>query len=89
MCSFPLGKLAHRVNTLSSLQQRALRLAAQEGKQIFAKEHLKKYEIPSSPALASSIKSLKSKGILDEEGTSRGSVLFDDPLFAIWLRNSL
>jgi hypothetical protein len=76
------------LNSLSPLQQRTLRLAAKEGKQIFAKEHLKKYEIPSAPALASSIRALKTKGILDEEGTSRGTVIFDDPLFAIWLQES-
>ena len=74
------------LNSLSSLQQRALRLAAKEEKQVFAKELLQKYEIPSAPALSSSIKALKEKGILDEEGTGRGTVIFDDPLFAIWLR---
>jgi hypothetical protein len=63
-------------------------LAAKEGKQIFAKELLNKYEITSSAALFSSIKALKGKGILDEEGTGRGTVIFDDPLFAIWLREA-
>ncbi|MGA8164373.1 MAG: AAA family ATPase [Waddliaceae bacterium] len=72
--------------SLTPTQQRTLRLAATEGKQIFAKEHLAKYEISSSPALSSAIKSLKDKEILDEEGASRGTVIFDDPLFAIWLR---
>lgn len=42
-----------------------------------------KYEISSGPALASAIKSLKDKGILDEESSGRGTVIFDDPLFAI------
>lgn len=72
--------------SLTPTQQRTLRLAATEGKQIFAKEHLAKYEISSSPALSSAIKSLKDKEILDEEGAGRGTVIFDDPLFAIWLR---
>lgn len=76
------------LNSLSLTQQRALRLAAIEGKEVFAKELLAKYEIASAPALASSIRSLKDKGILDEEGTGRGMVTFDDPLFAIWLRMS-
>jgi len=76
------------LNSLSPLQQRVLRLAAKEGKQIFTKEFLDKYEIPSGAALSSSIKSLKRKGILDEEGTGRGTVIFDDPLFAIWLKES-
>lgn len=76
------------LNSLSPIQQRALRLAAKEGKQIFAKEFLEKYEIPSAPALASSIKALKTKGILDEEGTGRGTVIFDDPLFSVWLEES-
>lgn len=71
-----------------SLTRRRLRLAAKETKQIFAKELLAKYEISSAPALASSIKALKDKGILDEEGTNRGKVIFDDPLFALWLKNS-
>jgi hypothetical protein len=73
------------LNSLPALQQRALRLAAVESEGVFAKELLAKYEIPSGPALASSIKSLKRKQILDE-GTAKGRVVFDDPLFAIWLR---
>ncbi len=76
------------LNSLSPLQQRVLRLAAKNGKQIFSKEFLNKYEIPSAPALSSSIKALKGKGILDEEGTGRGTVIFDDPLFALWLKES-
>lgn len=74
------------LNSLTSIQQRSLRLAAREGKQIYAKEFLQKYEISTGPALASAIKSLKDKGILDEEGTERGRVTFDDPLFALWLK---
>ncbi len=74
------------LNSLTLAQQRALRLAAKEGKQIFHKQLLAKYEISSGAALASAIKALKAKGILDEEGTSRGSVVFDDPLFAMWLK---
>ncbi|MCE2982084.1 MAG: AAA family ATPase [Parachlamydia sp.] len=76
------------LSTLTPTQQRTLRLAAREGKQIFAKELLSKYEITSGPALSSAIKSLKDKNILDEEGAGRGTVIFDDPLFAIWLRTS-
>lgn len=74
------------LNSLTPLQQRVLRLCAKETQQIFSKEFLEKYEIPSSPSLASSIKSLKDKQLLDE-GTAKGKVFFDDPLFAIWLRN--
>lgn len=74
------------LSTLSLTQQRTLRLAAIEGKQVFSKELLAKYEISSTPALASAIKALKGKGILDEEGTGKGTVIFDDPLFAIWLK---
>lgn len=51
-------------------------------------ELLNKYEITSGAALSSAIKSLKDKEILDEEGAGRGTVIFDDPLFAIWLRTS-
>lgn len=76
------------LNSLTLAQQRALRLAANEKKSLFQKELLAKYEIVSSPALHSSIKALKSKGILDEEGTGKGNVLFDDPLFAFWLQLS-
>lgn len=76
------------LSTLTPTQQRTLRLAAKEGKQIFAKELLSKYEISSGAALSSAIKSLKDKQILDEEGAGRGTVIFDDPLFAIWLRTS-
>lgn len=76
------------LNSLTLIQQRALRLAAKERKQVFTKDLLAQYEISSGPALASAIKSLKDKGILDEEGTGKGHVIFDDPLFAIWLRIS-
>jgi hypothetical protein len=76
------------LNSLTPTQQRTLRLAAKEGRQIFAKELLTKYEIASGAALSSAIKSLKEKEILDEEGAGRGTVIFDDPLFAIWLKTS-
>ena len=76
------------LNSLTLTQQRALRLAAIEGKQVFAKELLAKYEIASGPALAGAIKALKEKAILDEEATGKGHVIFDDPLFAIWLKTS-
>ena len=76
------------LRTLTSTQQRTLRLAAKEGKQIFAKELLSKYEISSGAALSSAIKSLKDKEILDEEGSGKGTVIFEDPLFAIWLKAS-
>ena len=75
------------LNSLTLTQQRALRLAAKEGKQIFHKPFLAKYQIASAPALASAVKALKAKSVLDEEGTTKGSVVFDDPLFATWLRH--
>jgi len=74
------------LNSLTAAQQRTLRLAANESKALFQKEFLVKYEISSAPALYNSMKALKMKGILDEEGTTKGKVLFDDPLFAYWLR---
>ena len=73
------------LNSMTLMQQRVLRLAAKEGEQIYAKGMLKKYEITSGPALASALKTLKNKQILDESST-KGRVVFDDPLFAIWLR---
>lgn len=76
------------LNSLSLAQQRTLRLAANEKQSLFQKEFLVKYEISSAPALHNSIKALKMKGILDEEGTAKGKVLFDDPLFAYWLRST-
>lgn len=74
------------LNSLTLAQQRVLRLAANERRSLFQKEMLVRYEISSAPALHSSINALKAKGILDEEGTREGDVLFDDPLFAYWLR---
>ncbi|MCB1075384.1 MAG: AAA family ATPase [Simkania sp.] len=74
------------LNSLTLAQHRVLRLAANERHSLFQKDLLVKYEISSAPALHSSIHALKGKGILDEEGTSKGDVLFDDPLFAYWLR---
>jgi len=76
------------LNSLSPIQQRVLRLAAHENKKVYSKELLNKYEISSAPALSSAILSLKTKGLLDDEGTGRGTVIFDDPLFAIWLKAS-
>lgn len=76
------------LNSLTATQQRTLRLAAIEEKNVFTKELLTKYEITSGAALSSAIKSLKEKEILDEEGSSKGSVVFDDPLFALWLKTS-
>jgi hypothetical protein len=76
------------LNSLPLAQQRTLRLAANERQSLFQKDLLAKYEIASAPALHSSLKALKSKGILDEEGTAKGNVLFDDPLFAFWLQIS-
>ncbi|HSW73061.1 MAG TPA: ATP-binding protein [Chlamydiales bacterium] len=77
------------LNTLSLTQQRSLRLAAKEGKQLFSKHLLEKYEIASGAALSSALKALKEKGILDEEETYRGSVAFDDPLFSFWLKSTI
>lgn len=81
-------KIKSLLSTLTPTQQRTLRLAAKEGKQLFAKELLSKYEISSGAALSSAIKALKDKEILDEEGAGRGTVIFDDPLFAIWLKTA-
>ncbi len=74
------------LNSLTLAQRRALRLAANERRSLFQKELLAEYEIASPAALSSSINALKAKGILDEEGTTKGKVLFDDPLFAFWLK---
>ena len=73
------------LNSLTPLQQRVLRLAAIESEGIFSKELISRYELSSGPAVASAVKSLKQKQILDE-GTAKGKVYFDDPLFAIWLK---
>lgn len=74
------------LNSLSPVQQRVLRLAACEEKSIYTKEILEKYEIKTGAHVSQAIKSLVSKQILDES-TGRGVVIFDDPLFKIWLRN--
>jgi hypothetical protein len=76
------------MNSLTLAQQRTVRLAANEQQLLFKKDLLSKYEISSAPALHSSLKALKTKGILDEEGTGKGKVLFDDPLFPYWVRIS-
>lgn len=77
------------LNSLTPMQQRTLRLAAKENKQIYAKDLREKYEISSGAALASAIKSLKLKGIIEEEAQEKGKVVFNDPLFAFWLKNFL
>ena len=78
------------LSSLTLLQQRALRLCANEPEAIFSKKYIKKYEITSGPALAATINSLKQKGILDPGAALvRGQVIFDDPLFKIWLKKEL
>lgn len=74
------------LNSLTPIQQRVLRLAACEGKEIFTQESLKRYEIKSAAHVSQALKSLVAKQIIDES-TKKGVVIFDDPLFAIWLRN--
>ena len=73
------------LNSLTSLQHRVLRLCANEPAAIYSQDLIKKYQISSGPALATSIKSLKQKGILDAS-SQKGQVIFDDPLFKIWLQ---
>jgi AAA+ ATPase superfamily predicted ATPase len=73
------------LNSLTLPQQRALRLCANESEAIYNKEFLQKYEMASAPALASAIKALKEKKLLDESSI-KGRVVFDDPLFALWLK---
>jgi hypothetical protein len=51
---------------------------------VFTREIIQQYEIPSPQHVAQAIKALKEKQILDEE-TGRGKIIFDDPLFSIWL----
>lgn len=72
------------MNTLTPSQQRVLRLAAHERESVFAKENLAKYDIKTPAHLSQALNSLKSKQILDES-TKQGRVVFDDPLFALWL----
>lgn len=74
------------LNSLTPVQQRFLRLAACEEKSIFTKEALNRYEIKSAAHVSQAIKSLVAKQIIDES-TKKGVVVFDDPLFAIWLKN--
>jgi uncharacterized protein len=75
------------LSSLPAGQQRAVRLAAHESEEIYNKDFLKRYEITSGPALASAVRALKEKGIIDE-GSKRGRVSFDDPMFALWLRHN-
>lgn len=73
-------------NSLTLFQQRALRLCANEDKALFSQEFIDKYQIPSAPTLATSIKSLKQRGILDQT-PKPGQVKFEDPLFKLWVKS--
>lgn len=81
--AFPFESLH---NSLTLFQQRALRLCANEDRALFSKEFIDKYQIPSAPTLATSIKALKEKGILDPT-PKPGQVKFEDPLFKLWIRS--
>lgn len=75
------------MNALPPGQQRVLRMAAlEDGEAMFAKDKLERYEIRHPSHVAQSIRSLKDKHILDES-PKKGKVIFDDPLFALWLRH--
>ncbi len=74
------------LNTLTLSQQRILRLAAREKESVHSKEFLDKYEIKSSAHVATALNALKAKQIIDES-TKKGKVVFDDPLFALWLND--
>lgn len=74
------------LGSLSTVQQRVIRLAALEGRKVFSKELLERYEIKSAPHVTQALKALQTKQILDEDGTRDGMVVFDDPLFRLWLR---
>ena len=73
------------LNSVTTTQQRVLRLAAIETKGLFAKQVLQKYEIKSAAHVSQAFVSLSDKQIIDS-GPGRGQVTFDDPLFAYWLR---
>ena len=73
------------LNSLTFVQQRVLKLAACERESVFAKENLEKYEIKTGAHVSQAINALKDKQILDED-TKKGRVVFDDPLFALWLQ---
>jgi len=73
------------LNTLTPVQQRVLRMIAKEKTGLFANQNLEKYEIRSGAHVSQAINSLSKKQII-EAGPKRGEVNFDDPLFAIWLK---
>ncbi len=73
------------LNSLTPVQRRVLRLAACERKTLFSKENLEKYEIKSGAHVSQALNTLIGKQILDA-GTKKGRVVFDDPLFAIWVQ---
>jgi hypothetical protein len=75
-------------DSLTPNQQKTLRLVAKEKSLFATKELLSKYELPSKSVLTAAIKSLKNKAILDAEGSVRGNIVFDDPLFSFWLAHS-
>jgi AAA+ ATPase superfamily predicted ATPase len=66
-------------------QQRVLRMSAKIKEGVYTKDIIKEFEVASPQHVAQAIKSLKEKQILDEE-TARGRIVFDDPLFELWLK---
>ncbi len=76
------------LSTVSPVHQRVLRMAAIEKDSVFSKENLARYDIKSPSHVSQAINSLKSKQILDE-GSASGKVIFDDPLFTLWLQREI
>ncbi len=73
--------------SLTSAQQRILRMVAIEEEGLFSASVLARYEINSPAHATNAIKALKKRNILDHEPRGRGRVDFDDPFFKIWLQH--
>lgn len=71
--------------TNSPVHQRVLKMAASLEKMLFSKDALAKYDIKSASHVSQALRALTQKRIIDEISFD-GTIIFDDPLFAIWLR---
>jgi hypothetical protein len=72
--------------SLPPVQQRVLRMVALEGRAGSSQELMERYEIKNPPHVNIAVKSLVAKQILNVSSSIR-EASFDDPLFAVWLRN--
>jgi hypothetical protein len=73
------------LRSLTGNQQKVLRMAARVGSSVYSREVYQQFGIKTGAHVSQAVNALKKVNILDED-SAKGVLLFDDPLFALWLK---